>query len=204
MILNSKFKIQNSKLTSYAGLAIINSESGMALVVSLLLLLVATVVGLTALSTSTTNVMIAGNQRLMEINFSGADSGVSVTIPVIETTAYDRAISSTYTGLVTDTANFVNEITGALAMNNDTALAAPDLQFALGSGAAATTVSMDVDYLYSGYPEGSSIEFAAGYEGLGKGAAAGGMEVYYSIRSSSAGVVGSETDVCALYKYIAR
>ncbi|NOY38705.1 MAG: hypothetical protein GXO95_00235, partial [Nitrospirae bacterium] len=53
---------------------IANNEKGVALIVGTLLLLVATAVGVIALSTSTTNVMISGNQRLSEINFAAADS----------------------------------------------------------------------------------------------------------------------------------
>src|SRR3989338_5417943 len=141
-----KFKICNLKF------AILNSQEGMVLIVSLLLLLVATVVGITALSTSTTKVMIAGNQRLSEMNFSSADGGISASVPIIETTAFERIVSATYSADpdITISADFVNEITGALAQDGDTASASPDIRFALGSGTFATTVSVDVDYLYAG------------------------------------------------------
>jgi len=56
------------------------NEKGVALIVGTLLLLVATAIGVIALTTSTTNVMISGNQRLSEVNFAAADSGVSVSI----------------------------------------------------------------------------------------------------------------------------
>jgi Tfp pilus assembly protein PilX len=173
----------------------------MVLIVSLLLLLVATVVGITALSTSTTKVMIAGNQRLSEMNFSSADGGISASVPIIETTAYDRAVSATYSADpdITISADFTNEITGALPMDADTA-AAPDIGFALGS----TTVSVDVDYLYASSPAGSAIEFASGYEGFGKGAGSGGAEVYYTVNSLSEGDAGSESGVYAVYRYVTK
>ena len=192
-----KFKICNLKF------AILNSQEGMVLIVSLLLLLVATVVGITALSTSTTKVMIAGNQRLSEMNFSSADGGISASTPIIETTAYDRTVSATYAALVIS-ADFTNEITGALAQDGDTASASPDIRFALGSGTFATTVSVDVDYLYAGSPAGSAIEFASGYEGFGKGAGSGGAEVYYTVNSLSEGDAGSESGVYAVYRYVTK
>lgn len=201
-IQTTDYKKQKQGLCSV--LCALNSEEGIVLIISLLLLLVATVVGITALSTSTTNVMIAGNQRLSEINFSSADSGVSLSVPVIETTAYDKAVSSSYTSVVTDTSNFVNEISGASAGDSDTASASPDLQFSLGSDTSAVMVSIDIDYLYSGFSAGSAIEFASGYEGLGKGAGAGGAEIYYSVDSISAGVIGSETRVYAVYRYVTK
>src|SRR4030067_353189 len=93
---NSKLKTQNSKLRKFKicnlQFTILNSQEGMVLIVSLLLLLVATVVGITALSTSTTKVMIAGNQRLSEINFSYADSGVSVSAHILKDTAFNSAV----------------------------------------------------------------------------------------------------------------
>ena len=195
-----------------SGVWSLESEKGMVLIVSLLLLLVATVVGITALSTSTTKVMIAGNQRLSEMNFSSADGGISISVPIIETTAYDRAVSANYSTLVIDTADtngnniddFIDEITGGLPQNGDTASASPDIQFSLGSGTFATTVSVDVDYLYAGSPAGSAIEFASGYEGFGKGAGSGGAEVYYAINSLSTGDAGSEAGVYALYRYVTK
>jgi len=176
-------------------------EKGIVLIISLLLLLVAAIIGVTALSTSTTSVMIAGNQRLREVNFSSADAGVSISTSIIESTADERAVSSIYEGFLVDTvANFVDEITGAKPRDGDTASESPDLRFKLGD----STVSIDIDYLYSGSPAGVAMEFASGYEGLGKGAGVGGTEVYYSIDSLSAGDVGSEAEVSAVYRYVTK
>jgi len=190
---------------------IVNNEKGVALIVGTLLLLVATAVGVIALSTSTTNVMISGNQRLSEINFAAADSGVSVSIPVIKSSISERSIDPKYIdppkGALTvdnsdsDPANgipdFIDELVGASPVNSDTASEKPDMWFSLND----TTVNVDVDYLYRGYAKGSAIEFASGYEGIGKGAGSkGSVEVYYAINSLGIGNVGSETEVCAIYR----
>jgi len=203
MKVKAKSKKQKSKIRNFKfcnlQFAICNSERGFVLIASLLLLLVATVVGITALQTSTTNVMIAGNQRLSEINFSAADSGVSVSVPIIDNTAYSSAVSNIYASLVINP-NFVNEISGALP----DITVSPDLQFSVGSGASAVTVSVDIEYLYSGSSAGGAMEFASGYEGLGKGAGTGGTEIYYSINSSPAGAVGSQAQVDAVYRYLTK
>ncbi len=185
---------------------IANNEKGVALVVGTLLLLVATAVGVIALSTSTTNVMISGNQRLSEINFAAADSGVSVSIPVIKDAISERHIDSTYGNITVDDSDsdpangipdFIDELVGELPVSNDTASKSPDLSFLLDN----TTVNVDVDYLYRDYAKGSAIEFASGYEGIGKGAGGkGSVEVYYAINSLGIGSVGSETEVCAIYR----
>jgi Tfp pilus assembly protein PilX len=190
-----------------SGVWSLKSEKGIVLVVALLLLLVATVVGITALSTSTTNVMIAGNQRLQEICFSAADSGVSVVDPIINDTAYGHgAVSAAYNAvsnpLVQNVVDFDNEITGALKMNGDTPLASPDIRFTLGSGVTAVTVSVDVDYLYSAAEAGCAIEFASGYEGMGKSCSAGCCITYYDETSVAQCALGAESRVCTLYKYV--
>ena len=86
----TKYKIQDTefRIRKTDSISILGSEKGMVLILSIMLLLVATVVGITALSTSTINVMIAGNQRLNELCFSSADSGIGVSDPIIDDTAY--------------------------------------------------------------------------------------------------------------------
>lgn len=206
---NTGFSFQDSgfSIRKTNNVSILRSEKGIVLVVSLLLLLVATVVGITALSTSTTNVMMTGNQLLSERAFAAADSGIFVTDPIIDDTAYNRAVSSIYTtapALVPDPTDFIDEITGALVMDSDDPITSPDIQYTLGAGATAITVSVDVDYLYSALAAGSAIEFASGYEGMGKGAGAGGVEIYYAVLSVGQGTLGSESEVCSLYKYVPR
>ncbi|VAX29905.1 hypothetical protein MNBD_NITROSPIRAE03-1599 [hydrothermal vent metagenome] len=191
---------------------IANNEKGVALIVGTLLLLVATAVGVIALSTSTTNVMISGNQRLNEVNFAAADSGVSASIPVIKSTISKRTIDPIYINPATKGAlsvdnsdtdpsngipDFIDELVGESSVNADTASKTPDITFSLND----TTVNVDVDYLYRGYAKGSAIEFASAYEGIGKGAGGKGtVEVYYAINSLGIGNVGSETEVCAIYR----
>lgn len=211
MKVKSKIKEQKSKLRNFKILnlqsAICNSQDGMVLIVSLLLLLVATVMGITALSTSTTNVMIAGNQRLKELNFAGADSGIYVSDPIIDDTAYYNTVATKYADLIPNSTDFLNEINGTLtndcpALSQTCTTPAPDIQFDLD---ADTTVYVDVDYLYAAFSAGSAIEFASGYEGLGKSAAGGGVNVYYGLISVAQSTIGSEDSVCAaIYKYVTR
>ncbi len=187
----------------------VKNERGMVLIVSLLLLLVATVVGITALSTSTTNVIIAGNQRLKEINFTGADSGAYVCSAVIDSTAFYSSVDSNYSSLVQDSSDFLDEINGGdggdcPVLSPTCTNPAPDIQFTMGSGSSAITVSVDVDYLYAAFSAGSAVEFASGYEGIGKSASGGGASIYYAISSVGQGSVGSENSVYAVYRYVTK
>ena len=172
---------------------VLYSDKGMVLIVSLLLLLVATVVGITALSTSTTKVMIAGNQRLSEVNFSHADGGVSVSVPIIKAiwddANYGTATSAVYAGLITD-ANFPQEAPQDADTN--------DIQYLDLAG--TTTVTIDIDRLYDSQPPGCAMKFAEGGEGSGSVC----VDKYYRVNSNSAGPVGSVVEVGALYRYVLR
>ncbi|GAB4542946.1 MAG: hypothetical protein Fur0020_12400 [Thermodesulfovibrionia bacterium] len=177
---------------------VLQSEDGMVLVVSLLLLLVATVIGITALSTSTTNVMVAGNRRLSELNFSSADSGIYVGEKLVDEGAFYGSMDQRYNSIVRDPYLFspTEDI-------NDDPISTPDIRFTAGGGEYVSTISIDTDYLYGTYAQGCAIEFASGYEGVGKGAGGGGCgHIYYAITSVSQGPIGSEARVCAVYRYV--
>ena len=204
-----KYMIQDKGYATGKTAAIIGSEKGFILILSLLLLLVATVLGVTALSTSTTNVMMSGNQRLSELNFAAADGGVSVSVPIINNTAFFGDVSSLYSSgsdpLVSNPVDFRDEILGATIVDCPNLSAgcpapAPDIDFPL----LDTNTYVDVDYLYAILNEGSSPEMVSGFDGLGKGSAAGGVSIYYEVTSVGQGLVGSETAVDAIYRYVTQ
>jgi Tfp pilus assembly protein PilX len=171
------------------------NEQGFVLVVALLALLVVTVLGVLALSTSTTEVMIAGNTRLREINFSGAESGLEISDPAIRYIVYNQALGS-YAGIVLDP-NLTTELRSGPSFDSDTCKNNPDLQLTLGT----MTVSVDIDRVFAAPCEGAAIEFASGYEGAGTGGS-GGTCAYYRVNSMSTEAVGSENVVGGVYKYV--
>lgn len=192
---NLKSKIQNSKLSN---------EQGFVLVISLLLLVVATVIGMLALATSTTEVMIAGNARLREINFSLADSGIELSRPIIENTVFNEAVDLTRYPIINDT-NLATElvgITGSIPNPDNPANNSSEADIRFRSG--VNTILVDIDYYFASPPVGGAIEFASGYEGLGKGAGAGGAQIYYRINSYSVGPLGSMMGTGALYRYVTK
>ncbi len=200
---NMKSKMKNTRYGLLMG-----SEKGFVLVMSLLLLLTATVVGITALSTSTTNVMMAGNQRLSELNFSAADSGVPVSSPIVNKIAFSKRVSSIYTTgtdpLIKNPDAFLNEIlhgegtADCPVFSASCSVPAPDIDFAFSD----VNTYIDIDYMYAASNPGGPIEFASGYDGLGHGAGAGGVGIYYEVTSVGQGLVGSETVVDGIYRYV--
>lgn len=186
---------------------VLHNEEGMVLIVSMALMLVITVMGVLALSTSTTDVMVAGNQRLREINMANSEGGKQVSKPIIEDFANDGILNNAALGIVVQDPNLGNEIEiGDSDLNglpnkvSDNPLSTvdatnnPDIQFALQD----VTVTVDIDLLGRKRARGGGIEFAAGAEGLGNKT----VVRYYKVNSISRGQVGSEAVVGALYRNV--
>jgi hypothetical protein len=79
------------------------------------------------------------------------------------------------------------------------AVTAPNAQIALGG----FTVNIDIDRLFARPKPGSSLAFAAGYEGTGAGAAGGGVEVLYRISCYSFGGLNTFGQVTGVYACVA-
>ena len=192
-------------------------QEGMVLLSSLLILSAVALVAVGMSGDTTTALQVAGNRRLTQQAFhladGGADLGTHVVLdylypdavdPDTDFPLYDDVISLMdgklkMTHFRTDP-NLLADIKGYPGNDNQNdpdmenlALYPPDVSFELTAASGIpfedATVLVDVDRLKSRYMEGSSIEFAAGYEGIGKGSGAGSVAVYYGIQSRAAGTV---------------
>jgi hypothetical protein len=197
----------------------LKSQEGMVLLSTLMILSAVSLVAVGMSGDTTTALQVAGNRRVSQQHFhladGGADLGVHVVLdylypdavdPDTDFPLYDDTISLidgnlTMKHFKTDP-NILSDIKGYPGNDNDDdmdmenlAAYPPDLTFELAAASgipyADSTVYVDVDRLKSKYLVGSSIEFAAGYEGIGKGAGAGSVAVYYGIRSRAATTVAS-------------
>lgn len=155
-----------------------DNEKGFVLVVALLALLIVTVLAVLALSTSTTEVMIAGNSRIREINLATADSAVALTEPVLM-----NPLRSQYAFLTaTQETNLRNEIYCQSVMDTDTA------NYSVNIG--GNTISVDVDMINRADPEaGYSME-----EGIPTP-----VKKNYIINATSTSGLGAENVVGAIY-----
>ena len=192
-------------------------QEGMVLLSALLILSAVSLVAVGMSGDTTTALQVAGNRRLTQQAFhladGGADLGAYVILdylypdavdPDTDFPAYDDTLSLMdgklqMSHFQTDP-NLMSDIKGYPGNDNqddpdieNLALYPPDVSFDLTAASGIpfedSTVLVDVDRLKAKYLEGSSIEFAAGYEGIGKGAGAGSVAVYYGIQSRAAGTV---------------
>jgi hypothetical protein len=203
------------KQTSLTG--VLTGREGMVLLSTLLILAAVSLVAVGMSGDTSTSLQIAGNRRVSQQNFHLADGGVDVGVQVLldylypdavdpdaDFPAYDDTISLmggklTMTHFRTD-ANIMLDIKGYSGNDNEhdpdfdnLALYPADISFDLipasGLPLSNSTVYVDIDRLSAKYLVGSSIEFASGYEGIGKGAGAGSVAVYYGVEARGATTV---------------
>jgi hypothetical protein len=199
---------------------IINNNRGSVINVALLILILIFLVGIGLSKISTTDVKIAGNMKTAATTFYEADAGLDAASELAElnvvcpkgfgdtpTTGTDgdglptgwENIEGTF--MVTDNWFWLRETADEPAGNPD-----PDSEGALDEDIVAyypadyqgdqepdrphTNISIGSRTRYA---RGSAIQMAAGYEGLGKGAAGGGGSIVFDIYATSYGERNSES-----------
>src|SRR6266540_2074846 len=179
-------------------MAILERQDGVAMLTVLMLTVILTVIGLAAITTTTLEMKMSGAERMRETTETAAESCVSGGVQIIQQTLANSAIPATLLGGGTNPAiqtplgvaagqnPLQAEILGQSDQNLDNADpsvagATPNAVFTIPHPSSPFTVNMDIDRLYIRPKAGGSIQFAAGYEGIGAGAAGGGLEILYRI-----------------------
>jgi hypothetical protein len=170
-----------------------NPEEGSVLIVALFILVILTLLGILATTTTETEIHIAGNEKFHKIAFQNADSGVYST-PKVISGAFDGGAAPAWAGVTyLDTPDtFYNEIMGFDAHDP-----APDIQFVLGGH----NIDVDVDRVGQEIIPGGSAEFASGAEGIGSGSA-GGVGILYDMDSLGEGPSAALSNVGAVYRKV--
>ena len=183
------------------------NRRGAALIVAVLILVVLTIIGIYALTTSTVETKIAGFSREYEVAFYIADSGSPIAIEVtkyiihhVPTTADD--LPSPWDA-VTDS-SLIDEVFSETTSTDDVS-SGPDIatndQVNLGFP-SDTSLKMDVDRLASYQIAGGAIEFGAGYEGIGRGQEAGGTAILFGFDSLGEYTTGAASRVETGYRHV--
>ncbi|MBI5236389.1 MAG: pilus assembly PilX N-terminal domain-containing protein [Deltaproteobacteria bacterium] len=176
----------------------LNNEKGTILVTMLILMVIVTLIGVLAINTSTVDIQISGNLKRSSRALARAEAGIDLAIPIIESTLWNGQLTTSSSSITTtmsfpsgfvgttgtlddtDSVGLGAEITFGPAYHTDTPSSGADILITNLNGVA---VNVDIDRLYATHVEGSGIESAAGYEGIGGGLAAGGAAILYSIDS---------------------
>lgn len=186
-------------------------EEGIALVTTLVILLIMTVLGVGAVAVTALENRIAGFQRTGESAVSAAESCVGTSVNIIQQTLASSNLTVpvvfvSATGPVLTSAEVAANPSLSLEISGG---ADNNLDLVTGVGAAGPdyrldingySVLGDIDRLYLMGKAGSGMQFAAGYEGAGSGTAGGGADVVYRIDCrATLTAVGSESRVVAIY-----
>lgn len=170
-----------------------SKQDGSVMLVALFILVVLTLLGILATTTTETELQIAGNDKFHKIAFQNADSGVYST-PKVISAAFDAGAEPTLSQVtyLGTSGTFYREIMGF-----DPHDAASDLRYILGGH----NVDVDVNRVGTEIIPGGSAEFASGAEGIGSGSA-GGVGVLYDMDSLGAGPVAALSNVGAVYRKV--
>jgi hypothetical protein len=170
-----------------------NSEQGSVLIVALFILVILTLLGILATTTTETEIHIAGNEKFHKIAFQNADSGV-YSSPKVISGAFDGGADPAWAGVtyLGPAGTFYREIMGF-----DPHDAAPDIGFTLGGH----NITVDVNRVGQEIIPGGSAEFASGAEGVGSGSS-GGVGILYDMDSLGEGPSAALSNVDAMYRKV--
>ncbi len=164
------------------------NEDGFATIIAaILILVVLTLLGLTATNSTVVELMIAASNQFQKIAFYNADSGLYGTPKIISGVVNTSAAvpvggGTTAVGIAyvapTTSATFYRQVMGYQGYDGGAA------DVSLVPGGINTSVDVRRDRAVN--IAGGSAEFASGAEGVGAGVA-GGVAVYFEMRSDAQG-----------------
>lgn len=163
----------------------LQSERGAALVIAIMILLILTVLGIYAVTTSTLETKIAGSERVLQEAFQAADGGVDYGRSVIEMVLDNNSLPCT--PHASGGTTLFQEVLGVPGSNwQDNS---PYIDPAIGK--CGTVIK--VDRLKAIQPEGQTVVF-------GEPAGETQATIYYRIDSESSGIANAKGHVQIIYR----
>jgi Tfp pilus assembly protein PilX len=182
----------------------------MAMLTVMMVLLMLTVLGIAAITSSGLGNNMAGLQRTMEASANAAESCLGTGANIIQQVFLPENGSQLPAALLDDHAPpgpvpignktvLENELIGNPENHTDVptgASAAPNLRMTVG----AYAVAGDIDRLYVKMRAGSGQQQFSAYEGSGVGAGSGGVDAFFRLTCVATNVAtGTESQVSAIY-----
>ncbi len=175
---------------------IVNNESGSALLIAMMILILATIIGFAATDTSTVENQIAGSDRLYKIAFYKADGGTGAGHELLEQNAYERDWTDD-----SDRGNIRVE-NGDFYLNDTSDTPDPipsdtnrDAYFPKSASTGQPHTNLKILGGATSVGVGAAISLAEAYSGIGTAAGSGGVWIVYNIRAGNQGVNNSRAMV---------
>jgi hypothetical protein len=176
----------------------LSSQTGAAIVLVLLMVAVAIIIGVTAISTSNTELQIATQDVRHKMAFYAADGGTEYGAQILEENIACPG------GFSVATIGDLEVGSPALWMNASAARpsdANRDFYFPSGYTAGEPHTNLTVGGVTE-LAAGGAIQMAAGYEGKGKGAPSGGAHIVYDINAEHLGRFNSKALVQLQWRHV--
>lgn len=192
-----------------------SDEEGMALLTVVLLLMIMTVLGIAAITTTSMENRMAGFTRTGEASAGSAESCVGTAVNIIQKTIDNGTLPAAFLDDAATpgpvpaangaggarTPTLQAEIMGQADNDPDTVDSVPPNTVAQVN---TYVVNGDIDRLYAAPKAGSAMQFAAGYEGMASGAGGGGIDIIYRIDCRATNVAtGASSRITAVYACVA-
>jgi len=189
-----------------------DSQRGTAIIMAMLILLVLSVIGVYAVSTSTVETKITGQERGFQEAFYTADSGEPIGLYVTNLILHDDpqtvgAMAAPWSSVVHASLLGIGGELYTNARNPDEPqTGTADIDSAGQSAALGlpgyVLLLVDIDRLQSQHLPGGGVEFASGYESIGQGGG-GDVGVLYAVDAVGRyGLRGAESRVNVGYLYV--
>ncbi len=192
------------------GTVLLSTEDGLAFLTVMMVMLMLTVLGITAITVSGLENNIAGMHRTTETAANAAESCLGTGVNLLQQVMLPEN-GSTIPAAFLDNATPPGPV--PIANNNKTTLEqeimgnpegsidtpadqTPNLRISVGG----YTVSADIDRLFAKAKAGSGQQQNAAYDGAGVGAGANGIDIFYRIDCMAVNsATGTESRVSAVY-----
>lgn len=185
-----------------------NHQDGLVTVAALFFLIVLTIMGTSAISTSNMEVQIATNDEIHKLTFYAADSGADLGTELVELNiACPTGFASDDLPIggggitVIDRDFWMQDDEPVDAANNVVPYPSDTERDIRIDDAAGNHTNLTI-FGQTAFGIGGAIEMAAAYEGKGKAAASGGVTLEYEIYSQHQGYANSESIVMLHWQHV--
>ena len=188
--------------------SIASNDRGSAMVFALVVLVVLTVLGVSAMNTTQTELQIAANDLRHKIAFYQADGGTEIGTELIEQNiACPQGFTGTTRGDADNTMRIqVEDGSTAFWLNQDDDATEPtdvNRDFFFPSDYTGSQPHTNVKLGgNSQHSTGSALQILAGYEGKGKALASGGAFINYDLISQHVGNFNTESVVRVQWRHV--
>ncbi len=189
---------------------LLTDQEGNALILTLVVLVALTSVGIISIRTSTTEMNIAFHDKCFKQVYYGTEGNLEMTKELIEQNIEERGFTKkdgsisvpiAWGGYNVYTWNFYMNQPDPVCDNNRVIFSPPNRDVEVPTSGMPTYFRI---YGNTQLSSGNALQIAAGYEGRGKGAAGGGGQIVYDIRGLGINIGGGgcQKNAFQLYRHM--